>query len=135
MIEDENHPEWQAVELALAQQVATLFAERGFDLPTIEIAQELCDSATKKARERGLRFPDMVVCYFIHSRAVRIYDRDATHERKQSYIVRLTRDYPRMSAQEIADAFRRAWPDYRPHIEEKQSMLKGPIVFPESQES
>jgi hypothetical protein len=131
MIEDENHPEWQAVELAIGQQVANVFAAEGLTSKAIEIAQELCDSATKKAREHGLRFPDMVVCYFLPSRVVRVYDRDADHARKQTYIVRLTRDYPQMDAQEIALAFKRAWPDYRPHVEDLRASLKGPVQFPE----
>ena len=119
MIDDEMHPEWQAIELAIGQQCLGVFNQEGFNSQSQEIAQALCDSATKQARARGFDFPDMVVVCYKQSRAVRIYRRDATHEMKQRYTVRIIRDYPRILPFEIVDAIKQAWPDYSPGVEEK----------------
>jgi hypothetical protein len=124
MIDDENNPEWQAVELEIGKQCLGVFLDHGFTQTAQRIAQELCDDATRQARRRGLDFPDMVVVCYKQSRQVRIYRRDADHAMKQRYIVRISRACPEMKAAEIAEAFREAWPDYRPEVEDKLATMQ-----------
>lgn len=130
MIDDETHPEWQAVQRALMDQLAAIALTSPFNQRTIDQLQELCNDATQKARAHGLAFPDMIVVYFRGHNLIRVYDREADHAKRQQYIVQLVRDVPDMRAEEIADGFKRAWPDYDPTAEEKLASLKGPLAFP-----
>lgn len=130
MITDEDHPEFAAVRHALFEQAAILAANNPFTLRTIQMLQQLCDDATAKARTRGIAFPDCIVAYFRGHNLIRIWDREATHQKRQQYLVQLVREVPGLHPREIAAAFRRAWPDYRPEIEEKLASLKGPLTFP-----
>jgi len=122
MIDDQNHPEWQAIEEALAKQALAIRVTNGFCGRTIEMIQELCDDARRKAWINGVAFPRCVVVYFLQSQQIRIFDRDADHARKQGYIVRLIRDG--IEPADIADGFKRAWPDYKPDVAERKASMK-----------
>jgi len=130
MIIDENHPEFAAVRKALFEQVALIASRNPFNQRTIEMLQQLCDDATAKAKRHGIAFPDCIVAYFRGANLVRIYDREATHERRQQYIVQLIREAPGLAPEEIAAGFKRAWPDYNPRADEKKVSLKGPLIYP-----
>lgn len=112
MNDDENHPEYVAVLEALAQQAATLAVNEGFHLRTIERVQELCNSATAKAKAHGLALPDMIVAYFMESRQISIYRKDADDARIAHYINVLIKTG--LQPVDIADGIKRAFPDYKP---------------------
>lgn len=118
MIDDESHPEWQAVQKAVFEQVATLANMRSFGSRLIEELQMLCDDATAKAKAHGIEFPDMIVFYMVHSRIVRVYRRDATDQMIQIYVLNLIREMQAeerpINAKELSDSFRRAFPHHHP---------------------
>ena len=112
MIDDEEHPEWLAVRNALFGQVATIAAMHPFNKRLIEMLQELCNDCTKKAKARGLEFPDMIVCYFRQTRLVRIYRRDATGPMIDTYARTLLKEAPETEWWELKQGFRRAVPKH-----------------------
>jgi hypothetical protein len=125
---DESNPEFLAIKKAIFEQAIVLANMEGFTARTMQRLQELCDDATKKARQHNVGFPDCVVTYFYPSHVVRIYDREADHKTIQRYIVTLARqmisgECPKMSMNELAAGFRRAFPNYKPMVEEMNDIV------------
>lgn len=119
MIDDENHPEWVAVTKALFEQIVVLCEmSEGITNQLIDGLEELCRSATAKARAHGLDYPDVIVMYMLKARLVRVYRRDATAQMINSYIVTLIREMREnnvpLEAGDLAAGFRRAFPHYHP---------------------
>lgn len=114
MITDENHPEWQKVRKALAEQIVQLCQREPFDQRLIERLQELCDDCTRKAKAHDLDFPDMVIAYFIGCRQVRAYRRDATNEMIWTYAHNLVKEVPTITPADLAAGLKRAFPKWQP---------------------
>jgi len=112
MNDDENHPEYLAVRNALFGQLAMMAAHEPFTKRLMERLQELCDSATRQARQRGLDFPDMIVLYFKPSRLVRIYRRDADKKLLDMYIRILIKEAPELGYRQLRAGFKRGFPAF-----------------------
>jgi hypothetical protein len=65
-------------------------------------------------KRMGIDFPEMVVVAFPRLGAIEICRRDWTVPDVETFILDCVSKYPTISAAEIAEAIKKAWPGYKP---------------------
>jgi len=117
VIDDEEDPEYKRVVRSLMQQIIVLAnaSHRGeFTPKLIDDAQELCNSAVRTSRERGVALPDMIVIPFPRQRYINVHRRDAGEKMIQVYLRNTIEEWVaagiKFEPKDLAEAYSRAYP-------------------------
>ncbi len=96
----------------LHAEICRLVEGMPFDRSTAQKVTEWIDIHRADCRRMGIDFPEMVVVGIVRLRAFEIVRKDKEAGDIEAWIVETVQKYPSITAQEIADMIRVAWPDY-----------------------
>lgn len=117
--------ELQVEAARLAARVATFRGHPMTDRTLREIAQVVKDHRSY-CRLDGLDFPKMTAVVIPEAGTIDLYRADLDDEGIKAVVLRTAHGTPGVTPQMVADAIRRAWPRYRPDLDDPR--LRGTVI-------
>ena len=100
-------------EFAGLQEILARFMGKDLTTTTVHSLTEAVKDYGIKMRQSGIDFPEVVLVILPAWGHIGIHRADSDESRIQTIIKNMIHKFPQATPREIAEAIRRAWPDYR----------------------
>lgn len=115
MVDIENAEQGPELLSLFQQRLKRLLDENKLSARSLLVqVNALCEHMKAECARNGIRFPDMAVLVLPSVGALEMVRRELDQQGLDNTVVHIVRTYPGIDVREVAEAFRYAFPEYRP---------------------